>query len=63
MNKSKVEAQTPIKKLFNHAKNVNSYSDSATPKISNKLPFAYAKKLADIFRKKNERYGCAEIYR
>jgi len=31
MNGSKLEAQNPIKTLLNHAKNVNSYQDSATP--------------------------------
>ena len=31
MNGSKLEAQNPIITLLNHAKNVNSYPDSATP--------------------------------
>ena len=33
MNASKVEVENLIKTLFNHAKNVNSYPDSATPKF------------------------------
>jgi hypothetical protein len=34
MNLSTLEAQNPIKTLFNHAKNVNSYPHSATPYFS-----------------------------